>query len=122
MKQDIDYSAVEFQGYIKSFSANMNHPEGVLLFIMRKSSQASPIDLRLESIILPRELIQVPKTEFEDRLKTLQKKIAEIEGSFEFRKVINFDRTKYDSLTSQYAVMQKLDSKIKEAEPKPVYK
>ena len=54
MKQDIDYSAVEFQGYSKSFSANIYHPKGVLLFRMRKPSQVSPTNLILESIILPR--------------------------------------------------------------------
>ena len=121
MTQNIDYSAVEFQGYDKSFSTSLNHPEGVLLFTMRKSAQRSQTELALENILLSREPISVPKTEFDEQLETLQGRIADIEGSWQYRKLINFDTTELDSLRSQYANMQRLHEQVREAEPKPVY-
>ena len=121
MTQNTDYSAVEFQGYDKSFSAGLNHPEGVLLFTRVKKDRDSPTKLRIENILIERNPFAVPKSEFEEHLETLQGRIADIEGSWQYRKLINFDTTELDSLKSQYANMQRLHEQVREAEPKLVH-
>ena len=110
MIEQVDYSKLEFCGYDKSISANVRQPEGVLLFERKVDPQG------FESILLNRQPISVPQHQFRTEMTELEMRIGEIEGSWKYQKVINFDTTELDNLRVQYAEMRRLEGQIEESE------
>lgn len=100
--EKIQYSGLEYIGIDK------NKPQRTLLF---RRSLYRP---RESSILFGRDAIEISESQFRDDMKGLQRRISEIEGSWEYRNLINFDTSELDELRSEYNEIQRLNKEIKD--------
>jgi len=109
MKEPRDYSKLMYLGVDKSFSAGLNH-QGDLVLQFAEVKRENP---RLEGILYDRDLVRVPKSEFEKQHRQLGERILRIELDWKYKNAINFDTTELDKAREQYAVMEAIAQQVR---------
>lgn len=107
MEEKQDYSALECVGIDKSVSAGLSHP-GQLVFLFRRSLHQP----REQSILYSREPVSIPQPQIVGEMKQLEGRIRDIEGSWQYKNLINYDRTELDGLKGQYAELDRLNQEM----------
>lgn len=98
----VDFSELEYAGRDESTYSI----EPVYLF---RRSLHQP---REYSILSSREPVSIPEPQFNAQMRELEGRIREIEESWKYNKIINFDDTELKGLKTQYAEMQRLREEI----------
>ena len=103
----VDYSQLEYIGLDKSNHAALSHP-GEFVYQFRRSLHQP----REFSTLFSREPVSLPKSQFNGQMVELEGRIREIEGSWKYKSLINFDSTELDGFRKEYAEMQRLKESI----------
>lgn len=107
MEREVDYSELECTGVDKT-SLHLLHPEG-LTFYSRRTLHKTP---RNENSHPRDHIVLIPKSEIIRQMEQLEGRIKEIEESWEYQALIDYDCTKLYRMRLQYAELKRLNQEM----------